>query len=77
MQSAVEAVLNGTKYMTVAKQFQVDRMTLKCHVNLHRNNPSVSHKSSYNHDPSVLCKRRKRAGGLFGASFKDALRSVY
>jgi len=40
MKSAVEAVLNGTKYMTAAKQFQVDRMTLKRYVNIHRSNPS-------------------------------------
>jgi len=49
MKAAVEAVIGGTRYLTAAKQFGVDRMTLKRHVNLHRLNPDASHKASYNH----------------------------
>jgi len=50
MKSAVEAVLkHGTKYMTAAKLFHVDRMTLKRHTSMQLKNPSVSHKACYSH----------------------------
>lgn len=49
VKAAVLAVIGGVQYMTAAKQYGIDRMTLKRHVKLYRSNPDASHKAQYNH----------------------------
>ena len=79
IRSAVEAVLNGSAVNTAAKQFGVNRMTLKRHVKLRRMDPDTSFVAVYAHrqilsgtDEQMLAEYRLVASKMhYGLSTKQ------
>jgi len=85
IKSAVDAVLNGSAVNTAAKQFGVNRMTLKRHVKLRRDNPETSFVAKYAHrqvfsgdDEKMLAEYLLLASKMhYGLSTKQTRRLAY